>query len=1012
MFSLLSFKPYFIKKYGLILCLFFYYWCNAQLENSNLILNSRYSLKFSSNTTYPVLDSANYGTNVYPINLFQYEGVQSISNKKGNLIFYTDGKFVWDSTFNIMQNGTLTGLKNNYSLDFYFIAHSIILPNLNNENQYYIITNDHINKKNSISIVDMSLNKNKGGILENQKMFLFTNEYFENFNAIASDSCRGIWLIGQNNNRIKVFKLHADGIKLSHTINTNSRSSEGLIYNNQVSYDGSLFPKLTEINGKNIIEIYEFNKKNGYFNIFPKYTINFNLLTLTSNNLFYNPPKTFFISKKNTYLYFGIMDEKDYLKPKLFRVNLKTLPISSSLELLDSNNLSINYYLAKDGKVYKSRVFTNSNNLYPPNISYGNIEVIDDPDSPNLSFENYSKVLYTFDKRKLPNMPYQGLVNYYGKAQVRPRITLPTQQVCTQTPFVLSADVSSLPGVQSGKQMWYLNDTTNDSYDPTKIISFSPNDNFSFDTPGVYKLSFRHEECMEHTTITVTSPVVANVPPQNTICEGSPLVLTTSGSVFVAKDNAPVAHPVSISGIYSYTFAGCGTVSGVFELSQINKPSVAMPAKIATCVDEKVALNPSFNTSTGQNIRWSTGATTPTITVNGAGFYTITVSNACFKEQKTTQVSYNEKTKNLPLLDTLCEGKILLLTTTGSVLVAKDNIVVNPSLTTGGFYSYTLLGCNTTTGTFTLTHIAKPNLSMPTSIVGCVPQQVLILPSFSTSVGQNLVWSNGSTLPNITVGGAGFYTMTVSNACFKEQKTTQVQFYQKPILQQPTQDTTLCQGQKIEINATENVFAKDMNSNKTYNFGTKAIITIAGNYALQASNACYTTTGSLALQIDNIPQFATPNDTTLCDETSLATTVLSNNSPNTSIVWLDNSSTQNSRTISQAGRYEVVVKNACGEYKKAFNITFASTGIGYKGTNIFTPNGDGKNDEWQPVSQLADSYQLQIHNRWGLVVHQSTEWNEPWLATNSPDGLYFYHISYTDCNKQPKSIKGWVEVLR
>ncbi|TAF72581.1 MAG: gliding motility-associated C-terminal domain-containing protein, partial [Bacteroidetes bacterium] len=76
------------------------------------------------------------------------------------------------------------------------------------------------------------------------------------------------------------------------------------------------------------------------------------------------------------------------------------------------------------------------------------------------------------------------------------------------------------------------------------------------------------------------------------------------------------------------------------------------------------------------------------------------------------------------------------------------------------------------------------------------------------------------------------------------------------------------------------------------------------------------------------------------------------------------------------------------------------------------PNGDEKNDTWQPLTENADKYQLQIYNRYGTLVFESTTWNQAWNASNSPDGIYFYHISYTDCNNQTQSIKGTVMVVR
>ncbi|MFT6849365.1 MAG: gliding motility-associated-like protein [Sphingobacteriales bacterium] len=50
--------------------------------------------------------------------------------------------------------------------------------------------------------------------------------------------------------------------------------------------------------------------------------------------------------------------------------------------------------------------------------------------------------------------------------------------------------------------------------------------------------------------------------------------------------------------------------------------------------------------------------------------------------------------------------------------------------------------------------------------------------------------------------------------------------------------------------------------------------------------------------------------------------------------------------------------------------------------NAFSPNGDGRNDEFKPVHEGIQSYQLAIFNRWGEKVYESLDPNRGW------DGFY------------------------
>ncbi|MEZ5172391.1 MAG: gliding motility-associated C-terminal domain-containing protein [Bacteroidia bacterium] len=92
------------------------------------------------------------------------------------------------------------------------------------------------------------------------------------------------------------------------------------------------------------------------------------------------------------------------------------------------------------------------------------------------------------------------------------------------------------------------------------------------------------------------------------------------------------------------------------------------------------------------------------------------------------------------------------------------------------------------------------------------------------------------------------------------------------------------------------------------------------------------------------------------------------------------------------------------EYIKDFNEYFEPNTA-----NAFSPNADGINDCFNPALQLApppydraflECTDLIVYNRWGEVVHNSVNDNEPcWYGTNLngddlPEGVYFYIFDY------------------
>ncbi|MBC3538747.1 PKD domain-containing protein [Rufibacter sediminis] len=74
--------------------------------------------------------------------------------------------------------------------------------------------------------------------------------------------------------------------------------------------------------------------------------------------------------------------------------------------------------------------------------------------------------------------------------------------------------------------------------------------------------------------------------------------------------------------------------------------------------------------------------------------------------------------------------------------------------------------------------------------------------------------------------------------------------------------------------------------------------------------------------------------------------------------------------------------------------------------NIFTPNGDGKNEAFQITYNGRGPFDIKIFNRWGKQVYQAQNKDFKWDGSGYSDGVYYYLI-----NSETGTYKGFVEMI-
>jgi gliding motility-associated-like protein len=122
----------------------------------------------------------------------------------------------------------------------------------------------------------------------------------------------------------------------------------------------------------------------------------------------------------------------------------------------------------------------------------------------------------------------------------------------------------------------------------------------------------------------------------------------------------------------------------------------------------------------------------------------------------------------------------------------------------------------------------------------------------------------------------------------------------------------------------------------------------------------------------------------------------------------------------QAAGYHYVTQHVMNEFGCKDEITGQVAVGGYTiyVPNTFSPNGDGVNDVWMPVTSGLSDYHIQVYNRWGEKVFESYDTQEAWTGGYRdgehyvPNGVYQYLIRYSDMLEQPYEIQGHITLFR
>lgn len=274
-------------------------------------------------------------------------------------------------------------------------------------------------------------------------------------------------------------------------------------------------------------------------------------------------------------------------------------------------------------------------------------------------------------------------------------------------------------------------------------------------------------------------------------------------------------------------------------------------------------------------------------------------------------------------------------------------------------------------------------------------------------------WNDYSTMNNIRVDKSGKFWCTGFLSGCTATDTIQVDMILNPDVNLGA-DTILCHGDQLLLDVT------DTNCTYLWNTGSTASqITISqpGMYKAEVNRRGCSGSDEKKIDYISVPEFDLPDQSILCEDDVL------NLSVPTGPYQQQWSTGETSATIrvTRPGLYSIHAGNLCGSLSDETEVILKPCMCFTYIPNAFTPGTDQVNDNFKPSLNCSPvQYLLQIYNRWGNLVYQTTDANSGWngLYNNEPCpvDVYAWKLEVVVVNDAgrliPTALSGHLTLLR
>jgi gliding motility-associated-like protein len=475
--------------------------------------------------------------------------------------------------------------------------------------------------------------------------------------------------------------------------------------------------------------------------------------------------------------------------------------------------------------------------------------------------------------------------------------------------------------------------------------------NYGVTSPGTYTLTVTSPAngCTNTVTATVSSntatPNASIAAPASLSCATTTVTLTgsstTPGATFQWTGGPATAnYPVTAAGIYTLTVTnpanGCTGIATTTVTNTASTPnvSIATPTQL-TCATTTLTLNGS-STTPGVSYSWSgagivVGGSTATPSVNAAGIYTLTVTDAgSCTNTATVSVTSSTTTPNISIAapaQLTCTTTTVTLagssTTPGATFQwTSGPATANYTVTTAGVYTLTVTdpsnGCTNTATTTVTSNTATPNVSIAAPVQLTCTTTTVTLAGSSTTAGAAFQWTSGPAAANDPVTTAGIYTLTVtdpSNGCTSVATATVTSNTAVPNVSIAPPSTLTCTTATVTLNGSSTTAGATFQ----WTSGPAAAnyaVTAGGTYTLTVtdpSNGCTSATTTTVASSIVLPDVSIGTPASLTCTTGTVTLTGSSITAGVTYQWTSGPAAAN-YPVTTAGIYTLTVtdpSNSC-----------------------------------------------------------------------------------------------------